>query len=175
MTIAIEVLGADQLDEPLMCAISELKALYWPYPVDSQLAWLKARAADRDLHVIARNRHAVMGYLRIPRRAADVDHVPGRICGVSTVVVHPGWREMGIARRLLRASIDVFEDGAVGLLQCRRNIRHLYEQADWREFFGTVKCRSASKEENFCRDEMMMIYTRPYREVATIVLDGDPF
>lgn len=171
----IEIVSAKRLDRHSQTLVAELKALHWPHSVESQIAWMKDHVADEDLHVMARTSGRLVGYLLIPRRNAVVDGKPNRICGVSTVVVHPSWRGLGIGQRLLNAFADRLDEGVIGLLQCSHELARWYADAGWKPFSGAANCRQGGVTVGFCRDDAMMVFNAPADGLKQIVLEGEPF
>lgn len=170
----IEVVDGTKFEGQRRQAVAELKALHWSHPVDSQLAWMKDHLSGEDAHVLARTSDRLVGYLRIPRLTAIVDGKPRRVWGVSTVVVHPSWRGLGMGQRLLNAFADALAKDAIGLLQCNDRLARWYAQAGWKVFSGTAECRNGATTSGFCRDDMMMVLNAP-PGMRQIVLDGEPF
>lgn len=171
----IEIVRAGQLDTQKRHDIAELKALHWPHSIESQIVWMRNHVADADLHVMARTSGRLVGYLLIPQRSARVDDAPRHICGVSTVVVHPSWRGLGIGQNLLDAFAGALGEEEIGLLQCNRQLSQWYAKAGWNAFSGTVDCRLDAGTAAFCRDDVVMVFNAPADAVKRIVLEGESF
>jgi GNAT superfamily N-acetyltransferase len=75
-------------------------------------------------------------------RRVRVGTVPVRVAGVSGVMTHPEYRGRGLARKLMRRTMELaaerFSRTGFGLLDCRNELVGFYEPLGWRREEGKI-------------------------------------
>jgi GNAT superfamily N-acetyltransferase len=159
---ALLVIPHANLDETTAQAIAALKATAWPYPIASQLQWLRTQVDPDDLHVLAMRGNDLAGYLRVTLREAhdELRALPVVIGGVSTVVTRPNYRGKGVGQALMREATSIIRQRQrLGMLCCTDAARGFYARCGWEP--APVEAKTdTDPPQTFFRDQNLFVTSR---------------
>lgn len=173
----IRVIDTAILKGTRLSAVCRLKQCHWDYSLEAHLSWFAENVTAKDFHALAELGDEIVGYVRIPNVGGELNEVPGRVYGISTVIVRPDMRGHRLGSALVSAAtkcIERSQPAAVGLLQCSRRVVPFYGRHGWREFGGSISCLRNGLTTNFLRDECAMTFSAS-ATLSTIKLFSGPF
>jgi GNAT superfamily N-acetyltransferase len=122
---------------------------------------------------------AVLCYVGINLRHAQLDGHPVRVGGIGGVKTHPAERRRGLAERGMQRAIEFFReqgDVAFAVLVCAPHLLPYYGRLGWREFTGRLLVRQHGAIEEFTFNRVMTYGVRsPAPVTGTIDLLGPPW
>jgi ribosomal protein S18 acetylase RimI-like enzyme len=122
---------------------------------------------------------AVLSYVGIALRRAQLDGRPVHVGGIGGVKTHPAARRRGLAERGMQRAIEFFReqpDVAFALLVCAPHLLPYYGRLGWREFTGRLLVRQRGATEAFTFNRVMTYGVQgPAPVSGTIDLLGPPW
>ena len=104
----IVVLKRKDLDAETVLKIARLKQQWWPYPLESQTAYLK-NLPEADQHIVGIVDDNIVSYLRLARRVARAQGKSFQVAGVSTVCADKAHQKKGLGREIVLAATDLVD------------------------------------------------------------------
>lgn len=166
----VECIPNPDLTPDLIEKIAALKSTFWPYPIKSQIAWLRERTSPDDMHFMVWDGDQLAAYLLLVWRKTASGN---RIGGLGTGVARPDKRGQGLGKTLFIASTEmIVASKCGGLYSCKPNMVQFWRSLDnWR------KCEAHILGEDgkpfFVEQDVSCI--GPVDERSTITILGDRF
>ena len=165
----VECKPNSELTADVIEQIAALKSTFWPYPIESQIAWLRERTSPDDKHFMIWDGDQMAAYLRLVWRKT----ISGtRIGGLSTVVTHPDRQKQGLGKTIVMAASEkIVAAKCGGLLCCSTGNVQLYRACKWRECGAKIQNQDGKP---FFVDQNILCIG-PFNGGATTTILGDRY
>lgn len=106
-----------------------VKSVAWPYPMESQLAWMRDNLQPIDTHVFLQEDGCDVAYLNIAMVHANINGVDTLCAGIGNVC---STRNGGGKNLILRTNELITEYNIPGILFCRDKLVGFYSKYNWK-------------------------------------------
>lgn len=106
-----------------------VKSAAWPYPMESQLAWMKDNLLPIDTHVFLQEDGCDVAYLNIAMVHVNIDGIDTLCAGIGNVC---STRTGGGKNLILRTNELITEKNIPGILFCRDKLVGFYSKYNWK-------------------------------------------
>ena len=120
-----------QLEKVDLLRICEIKAISWPFSLESQKDWIDGNVEAADIHVMMEYSGELLAYLCLTKRIIEINLASQSVIGVGNVCCRNSG--LGHGRQLLFATNSYLnENDNIGMLFCKTSIIPFYQKCHWK-------------------------------------------
>ncbi len=173
----IVVLNQKDLDETTLVKIARLKQQWWPYPLESQTAYLK-NLPPSEQHILGLVDEGIVSYLRLTRRVARAKGKSFQVAGISTVCTDKKHQKKGLGREVVLAVTDLVDckQFDFALLQSSKEFVEFYLKCGFRE--TSIRFYSLDKKQSqlaVFQEPCVMMYPDQAFPLKEMEIEGGGF
>lgn len=128
---SLQTIKHSEADSETLNRVIAIKQVAWPYPVDSQLRWMRDNLRDDDVHAFLQEDGRDVAYLNIAWVSACINGVNVRCAGVGNVCSK--FTGGGYGKSLIIKTEEYFaRNNLIGILFCKNALVGFYEKYNWK-------------------------------------------
>ena len=130
--LRLEVINHTATDIHILQRAASIKQKAWPYPMESQLEWIKKNLSINDLHLFLLDEGEDVAYMNLVDISLEVDGINYKGYGIGNVCA--AVKGMGYGGKLLSLTNDYLKrQRRVGLLFCMSHVERFYAHYGWKK------------------------------------------
>lgn len=127
----VKIIRHDKVTSENLLKICELKMISWPYPIESQLDWIKKNFNSGDLHFLLFNAEVLEAYLNFIQIEIIIDREKVDCYGIGNVCSRVKGKGFG-AKIMIEAGRYMTDINRIGLLFCQQHLVGFYSKFGWK-------------------------------------------
>ena len=125
-----QIIRHKDADSSILDRVIALKQSAWPYPKESQLAWMQTNLKDNDLHVILMQDGNDVAYLNLCVIHCKINGEELQCWGIGNVC--SAVKGMGYGKGLMTITNNWLKlNNQIGLLFCHSHVERFYSKSGW--------------------------------------------
>lgn len=126
----LEIIKHCDISHEDLLRVINIKNAAWPYPIESQMIWIKENQNLEDLHIILKERNNDYAYMNLCAVTAVVDGIETSFMGIGNVCSKT--KGLGHGGHLVSLVNKYLEDNNLkGMLFCKEHVMHFYAHYNW--------------------------------------------
>lgn len=130
MDYTLSIIRHKDAKESTLEKVIAIKQKAWPYPIESQMMWIKSNLKDDDLHFILMLGSQGVAYLNLCKVQCTINDVSTMCWGIGNVCsaikgMGYGYKLMSMTNKWLK------ENNQIGLLFCHAFVEPFYKKCGW--------------------------------------------
>ena len=132
-----QIIRHKDADASFLDRVIALKQSAWPYPKESQMAWVHENLKEDDLHVILMLEDKDVAYLNLCDVRCEINGVETQCKGIGNVCA--AVKGMGYGNKLMELTNTWLKtNNYVGLLFCHHYVESFYSRCGWMKIDNSI-------------------------------------